>query len=339
MAKGKAEGLKGAIEKLQKTYGSESVGIMGEMESKNVEFIPTGSLYLDMALGGGYPKGRIIEIYGPESSGKTTLTIHAMAEVQKFGGRVGFVDAEHAFDPEYAEALGVNMDELVFSQPDSAEQALEIVEALVKSDELDLCIIDSVAALTPQREIDGEMGDAMVGVQAKLMSQAMRKLKGAANNYRCTLIFINQIRMKVGVTFGSPETQPGGQALKFYASQRLDVRRIGSIKASSSDDTLIANEVKITVKKNKVAPPFKKALTRIAFGEGIQRHWEILDMCLQLGIIKQGGSWFSYGETKLGQGEVNVTALLGDNPELCEELEGKIIEELNPPMEEPLIEE
>lgn len=322
-----ASGLKGALEKLQSTYGIESVARMKDMQSKHIEFLSSGSLKLDLALGGGYAKGRIIEIYGPESSGKTTLTLHAIAEVQKFHGVVAFIDAEHAFDPDYAEAIGVDVDELVFSQPDSAEQALEMVEGLVKSGEVDMIIIDSVAALTPQREIDGEMGDAMIGIQAKLMSQAMRKLKGPANVNACTLIFINQIRMKVGVTFGSPETTPGGQALKFYASQRIDIRRIGSVKASSSDDTLIANEVKITIKKNKVAPPFRKALTRIGFGEGIQKTWEILDTCISLGIIKKGGSWFSYEGTKLGQGEVNVTEMLKDNPDLCAELISKIYEE------------
>lgn len=326
MAK-KTTGLRDALDKLQKSYGINSVARMKDMETKHVEFFNSGSFYLNEALGGGYPKGRIIEIYGPESSGKTTLTLHAIAEVQKIGGTAAFIDAEHAFDPDYATALGIDIQELIFSQPDSGEQALEITEGLVKSAEVDIIIVDSVAALTPQREIDGEMGDAMVGVQAKLMSQAMRKLKGLANNNRCTIIFINQIRMRVGVTFGSPETQPGGQALKFYASQRIDIRRTGSIK--DGDENVLANTVKITIKKNKVAPPFKKALTRIGFGKGILRHWEILDAAIGLGIVKQSGSWFSYGETKLGQGEVNVTSLLEDNIELQEELLSKIYEVSN----------
>lgn len=316
-------GLSNALKALQKTYGENSVARLSEMTSPHVEFYSSGSLYLDAVLGGGYARGRIVEIYGPESSGKTTLSLHAIAEVQKFG-EAAFIDAEHAFDPDYASAIGVDVDKLIFSQPDSAEQALEITESLIRSNEVDLIVVDSVAALTPQREIDGDMGDAMVGVQAKLMSQAMRKMKGVANQNGCTVIFINQIRMKVGVMFGSPETTPGGQALKFYASQRVDVRRTGSVKASSSDDTLIANEIKITIKKNKVAPPFRKAFTRIGFGEGIQKTWEILNACVELDIIKKAGSYYNYGTTKLGQGEVNVTSLLRDNPELCDELTGEI---------------
>lgn len=324
----KLVGLSATLDKLQKTYGENSVAKLKDMSSKSTEFYHSGSIGLDLALNGGYPKGRIVEIYGPESSGKTTLTLHAIAEIQKFKGVCAFVDAEHAFDPEYAESIGVNVGELVFSQPESAEQALEITEALVKSGEVDMIIIDSVAALTPQREIDGEMGDSMIGVQAKLMSQAMRKLKGIANTNGCTLIFINQIRMKVGVMFGSPETTPGGQALKFYASQRLDVRRIGSVKDKKNDDEVVASETRITVKKNKVGMPFKKAEIRIGFGRGILQSWELLSISISLGIIEQKGSWFSYGETKLGQGEMSVAELLDDNHELCEELKTKIYDTL-----------
>jgi len=324
----KKSGLSSALDKLQKTYGDNAVARMKDMESKNTEFYHSGSIGLDLALNGGYPKGRIVEIYGPESSGKTTLTLHAIAEVQKFNGVAAFIDAEHAFDPEYAESVGVDVGELIFSQPESAEQALEITEALVKSGEVDMIIIDSVAALTPQREIDGEMGDSMIGVQAKLMSQAMRKLKGIANTNGCTLIFINQIRMKVGVMFGSPETTPGGQALKFYASQRLDVRRVGSVKDKKNDDEVVASETRVTIKKNKVGRPFKKAEFRIGYGKGILQTWEILSICVSLDIILQKGSWFSYGETRLGQGEINVVELLEDNPELCEELKTKIYDTL-----------
>ena len=322
----KMKALQMAMEKIDKTFGKGSIMRMGEEKVEEVEVIPTGSIGLNAALGvGGYPKGRIIEIYGPESSGKTTLAIHAIAEAQKRGGIAAFIDAEHAFDRFYAEKLGVDTDNLLISQPDNGEQALEIADNLIRSAAIDIIVIDSVAALTPKAEIEGDMGDNKVGLQARLMSQALRKLTAAINQTKTVCIFINQLREKIGIMFGNPETTTGGNALKFYASVRLDIRRVTSIK---SGDQVLGNQVRVKVVKNKVAPPFKKAEFEILFGEGISKVGEILDNAVELNIIKKSGSFFSYDDTRLGQGRDNVKTLLKDNPELLEEIEARVKEQL-----------
>lgn len=322
----KLKALQAAMAKIEKDFGKGSIMKLGDEQIENVDVIPTGSLALDAALGvGGYPKGRIIEIYGPESSGKTTLAIHAIAEAQKAGGIAAFIDAEHAFDRFYAAKLGVNVDELLISQPDNGEQALEIADQLIRSSAIDIIVVDSVAALTPKAEIEGEMGDNKVGLQARLMSQALRKLTSTINKTNTTCIFINQLREKIGVMFGNPETTTGGNALKFYASVRLDIRRVTTLK---DGDTPIGNQVRVKVVKNKVAPPFRKAEFEITFGEGISHIGEVVDLGTELGIIKKSGSWFSYGDAKIGQGRDAVKRMLKDNPELCEELESKIAEAL-----------
>ncbi len=321
--------LQAAMAKIEKDFGKGSIMKMGDEQVENVEVIPTGSIGLNAALGvGGYPKGRIIEIYGPESSGKTTLAIHAIAESQKRGGIAAFIDAEHAFDRFYAQKLGVNIDELLISQPDNGEQALEIADQLIRSSAIDVIVIDSVAALTPKAEIEGDMGDNKVGLQARLMSQALRKLTSTISRTNTTCIFINQLREKIGVMFGNPETTTGGNALKFYASVRLDIRRIGGVK---DGDKQIGNQVRVKVVKNKVAPPFRKAEFEITFGEGISHIGEIVDLGTELGIIKKSGSWFSYEDAKIGQGRDAVKRLLRDNPELCEEIEGRIANALHDP--------
>jgi len=318
----KLKALQLTLDKLDKTYGKGTVMKMGDKAIEEVETISSGSLGLDLALGvNGYPKGRIIEIYGPESSGKTTLTLHAIAEAQKAGGIAAFIDAEHAFDRNYAEKLGVDIENLIISQPDNGEQALEIAENLIRSGAIDIVVIDSVAALTPKSEIEGEMGDSKMGLHARLMSQALRKLTGTISKTHCTVFFINQLREKIGVMFGNPETTTGGNALKFYASVRLDIRRSSQIK---DGDNVIGNRTKVKVVKNKVAPPFKTAEFDIMYGEGVSKTGEILDLAVEFEIIKKAGSWFSYGETKLGQGRDAVKALIKDNPELAEELELKI---------------
>ena len=319
----KLKALKLTLDKLDKTYGKGTVMKMGDASVQQVEVISTGSLGLDVALGvGGYPRGRIIEIYGPESSGKTTLTLHAMAEAQKKGGLAAFIDAEHAFDRNYAEKLGVDIENLIISQPDNGEQALEIADNLIRSGAIDIIVIDSVAALTPKSEIEGEMGDSKMGLHARLMSQALRKLTGSISKTHCTVIFINQLREKIGVMFGNPETTTGGNALKFYASIRLDIRRSTQIKDSSSES--VGNRARVKVVKNKVAPPFKTAEFDIMYGEGISKVGEVIDLGVDYEIIKKSGSWFSYEDTKLGQGRDAVKTLLLDNPELMEELEQKI---------------
>ena len=321
---GKLKALQAAMSKIEKDFGKGSIMRMGDEQIENVEVIPTGSIGLNAALGvGGYPKGRIIEIYGPESSGKTTLAIHAIAECQKAGGLAAFIDAEHAFDRFYAANLGVDIDNLYISQPDNGEQALEIADQLIRSSAIDIIVIDSVAALTPKKEIEGDMGDSAVGLQARLMSQALRKLTSTISKTNTTCIFINQLREKIGVMFGNPETTTGGNALKFYASVRLDIRRVTSIK---DGDNVIGNQVRVKIVKNKVAPPFRKAEFEITFGEGISKIGEIIDLGVEYGIIKKSGSWFSYGESRLAQGRDAVKELLKDNPELCEELEAKIME-------------
>ena len=320
----KLKALQLTLDKLDKTYGKGSVMKMGDQASENIDVIPSGSLGLDLALGvGGYPRGRVIEIFGPESSGKTTLALHAMAEAQKAGGIAAFIDAEHAFDRFYAEKLGVDIDNLIISQPDYGEQALEIADNLISSGAVDIVIIDSVAALTPKSEIEGEMGDSKMGLHARLMSQALRKLTATINKTHCTVIFINQLREKIGVMFGNPETTTGGNALKFYASVRLDIRRKTQIK---DGDRVIGNRAKVKVVKNKVAPPFQTTEFDIMYGQGVSKIGEILDLGVDYDIIKQSGSWFSYGDTKLGQGRDAVKALIADNPELAEELEAKIVE-------------
>lgn len=318
----KLKALQLTMEKLDKTYGKGTVMKLGDEAVEKVEAIPTGSLSLDIALGvNGLPKGRIVEIYGPESSGKTTLAIHAIAEVQKQGGIAAIIDAEHAFDQFYAAKLGVDIDNLLISQPDNGEQALEIADNLIRSGAIDLLVVDSVAALTPKAEIEGEMGDSQMGLQARLMSKALRKLTGSINKAKCCCIFINQLRDKIGVMFGNPETTTGGNALKFYASVRIDIRKASQIK---DGEDVIGNRVKVKVVKNKVAPPFKKAEFDIMYGEGISKIGEVIDLGVELNIIKKSGSWFSYGEVKLGQGRDSVKTLLQDNPELMEELETKI---------------
>jgi len=324
MNKEKLKALQLTMDKIEKSYGKGSIMRMGDQGDENVPAISSGSIALDVALGvGGYPKGRVIEIYGPESSGKTTLAIHAIAEAQKAGGIAAFIDAEHAFDPYYARKLGVNIDELLISQPDNGEQALEIADNLIRSGALDIVVIDSVAALTPKAELEGEMGDSKMGLQARLMSQALRKLTANINKTKTCCIFINQLREKIGVMFGNPETTTGGNALKFYSSVRLDIRRIGQIK---DGDEVNGNHVRVKVVKNKVAPPFRKAEFDIMYGEGISKSGEIIDLGVQFNIIKKSGSWFSYGDTKLGQGRESVRNLVMDNPELAGELETKIIE-------------
>ena len=320
---GKLKALQAALSKIEKDFGKGSIMRMGDEQIVNVEVIPTGSIGLNAALGvGGYPKGRIIEIYGPESSGKTTLAIHAIAECQKAGGVAAFIDAEHAFDRFYAANLGVDIENLYISQPDNGEQALEIAEQLIRSSAIDIIVIDSVAALTPKKEIEGDMGDSSVGLQARLMSQALRKLTSTISKTNTTCIFINQLREKIGVMFGNPETTTGGNALKFYSSVRLDIRKVTTLK---DGDTPIGNQVRVKIVKNKVAPPFRKAEFEIMFGEGISKIGEIVSLGVEYNIIKKSGSWFSYGDTKLGQGNEAVKAMLADNPELCEEIEAKIM--------------
>lgn len=321
----KLKALQLTLEKLDKTYGKGSVMKLGDVATEEVDAISSGSLGLDLALGvGGYPRGRVIEIYGPESSGKTTLTLHAIAEAQKTGGIAAFIDAEHAFDKFYAENLGVDIDNLIISQPDHGEQALEITENLIRSGAIDIIVIDSVAALTPKSEIEGEMGDSKMGLHARLMSQALRKLTGSISKTKCTVIFINQLREKIGVMFGNPETTTGGNALKFYASVRLDIRRSTQIKNTNSE--VLGNKTRVKVVKNKVAPPFKTVEFDIVYGKGISKVGEIIDLGVDFEIIKKSGSWFSYDDTKLGQGREAVKSLLLDNPELMDELEQKIKE-------------
>ncbi len=325
--KEKLKALQLTLDKLDKTYGKGVIMRMGDQAIENVEVIPTGSLGLDIALGiGGLPKGRVIEIYGPESSGKTTLTLHAIASVQKAGGIAAFIDAEHAFDRSYAEKLGIDTENLLISQPDNGEQALEIAENLIRSGAIDIIVIDSVAALVPKSEIEGEMGDSKMGLHARLMSQALRKLTGTINKTGCCCIFINQLRENIGVMFGNPETTTGGNALKFYASVRLDIRRIGQIK---DGDSVVGNRTRVKVVKNKVAPPFRQAEFDIMYGEGISKVGEIIDLGVELNIIKKSGSWFSYGDTKLGQGRDAVKILFNDNEGLMDEIEGKIREVLS----------
>lgn len=322
----RAKALQNTIERLEKTYGKGAIMRMGDEAIEKMEVISTGSIGLDVALGvGGLPKGRVIEIYGPESSGKTTLAIHAIAEIQKMGGTAAIIDAEHAFDRFYAENLGVDTENLLISQPDNGEQALEITDNLIRSGAIDLIVIDSVAALTPKAEIEGEMGDSVMGLQARLMSQALRKLTAIISKTNCCCIFINQLREKIGVMFGNPETTTGGNALKFYASVRIDIRRIGQLK---NGDDVVGNRTKVKVVKNKVAPPFKIIEFDIMYGKGISKMGEIVDIGVEKGIIKKSGSWFSYNDTKIGQGRDAVKQMLADNPELADELEKKIKDEL-----------
>jgi len=321
----KLKALKLTLDKLDKTYGKGSVMKLGDQTIEKVDAIPSGSIGLNIAMGvGGYPKGRVVEIYGPESSGKTTLSLHAIAECQKKGGIAAFIDAEHAFDRFYAEKLGIDLAELVISQPDNGEQALEIADNLIRSGAVDALVIDSVAALTPRSEIEGEMGDSKMGLHARLMSQAMRKLTASISKTKCTVFFLNQLREKIGVMFGNPETTTGGNALKFYASVRLDIRRSTQIK--DSEGAVLGNKTRVKVVKNKVAPPFKTAEFDIMYGEGISKTGEILDLGVEYEIVEKSGSWFSYGGTKLGQGRDSVKVLLKDNPELMDELEGKIFQ-------------
>lgn len=322
--KDKLKALQLTMDKLEKSYGKGVVMKMGEGAIEDIEVIPSGSLTLDMALGvDGYPRGRVVEIYGPESSGKTTLALHAIAEAQKAGGIAAMIDAEHAFDQSYAAALGIDVENLLISQPDDGEQALEIADSLIRSGAIDILVIDSVAALTPRAEIEGEMGDSQMGLQARLMSKALRKLTGSINKTGCTVMFINQLREKIGVMFGNPETTTGGNALKFYASVRIDIRRSSQIK---DGDKVIGNRTRVKVVKNKVAPPFRKAEFDIMYGKGISKSGEILDLAVENNLVKKAGSWFSYGETRLGQGRDSVKDLLEDNPELMDELEQKLKE-------------
>lgn len=321
--------LSAALSQIEKQYGKGAIMRMGdETGPRDVPVVSTGSIGLDLALGvGGLPRGRVVEIYGPESSGKTTLTLHAVAEAQKAGGTAAFVDAEHALDPGYAEKLGVNVDDLLVSQPDTGEQALEITDMLVRSGAVDIVVVDSVAALTPKAEIEGEMGDSHVGLQARLMSQALRKLTGNIKRTNCMVIFINQIRMKIGVMFGSPETTTGGNALKFYSSVRLDIRRIGALKRG---DEVIGNETRVKVVKNKMAPPFRQAVFEILYGEGISRHGEIIDLGVEHKIINKSGAWYSYGDDRIGQGKDNVRQFLKENPAMADEIERKVRDKVMP---------
>jgi recombination protein RecA len=328
MDENKKKALEAALSQIDKQFGKGSVMRLGDQTSLTAEVISTGSIGLDVALGiGGLPKGRVVEIYGPESSGKTTLTLHAIAECQKQGGTCAFVDAEHALDPSYAEKLGVNIDDLLISQPDTGEQALEITDMLVRSGAVDMVVVDSVAALTPKAEIEGDMGDSHMGLQARLMSQALRKLTGNIKRTNCMVIFINQIRMKIGVMFGSPETTTGGNALKFYASVRLDIRRIGSIKKG---DEILGNDTRVKVVKNKMAPPFKQVQFEIIYGEGISRLGELIDLGVAHNLVNKSGSWYSYGETRIGQGKENAKMYMSENPEVASEIEAKIRDLLLP---------
>jgi recombination protein RecA len=322
---GKLKALGLAMDQITKQFGDGSIMRLGEGHKANVELIPSGALSVDLALGGGYPKGRIIEIYGPESSGKTTLTLHAIAQVQKSGGTAAFIDAEHALDPAYAKRLGVDTDNLLVSQPDNGEQALEIAETLVRSNAVDLVVVDSVAALVPQAEIDGDMGDSHMGLQARLMSQALRKLTGIINKSKTTVIFINQIRMKIGVMFGNPETTTGGNALKFYASVRIDIRRTGQIKVG---EDIVGNRTKVKIVKNKIAPPFRIAEFDIMYNEGISNTGDVLDLAVQHGIVGKAGAWFDYNEGKIGQGREATKVYLKEHPEVLNEIETKVREKV-----------
>ena len=334
---GKEKALELALSQIEKQFGKGAVMKLGEFKTTDVEAISTGALSLDVALGiGGIPRGRIIEIYGPESSGKTTLALHMIAECQKTGGEAAFIDAEHALDPVYAKHLGVDIDNLIVSQPDTGEQALEIAEALIRSSAIDLVIVDSVAALVPKAEIDGEMGDTHVGLQARLMSQALRKLAGVLNRSNASLVFINQLREKVGVMFGSPETTPGGRALKFYASVRLDIRKIEAIK---QDSEIIGNKVRVKVVKNKVAPPFRETEFDIIYGKGISKSGNILDLAVNLDIVEKAGAWFSYNGERIGQGRENAKKYIENNPELMQELDQKVRKNFNEAFEQSLCEE
>ncbi|MEI6710956.1 MAG: recombinase RecA [bacterium] len=325
MNEDKKAALQAALKMIEKQYGAGAVMVMGEKAHVPVEMVSSGSLKLDEALGGGYPKGRIIEIFGPESSGKTTLALHAIAEVQKAGGTAAFIDAEHALDPQYAAKLGVDIKALIISQPDYGEQALEIVDALIHSNAVDIIVIDSVAALTPKAELEGSMGDSHMGLQARLMSQALRKITGAISKSGCTLIAINQLRMKIGVMFGNPETTTGGNSLKFYASQRIDIRKRASIEEGTGDDKkILGNIARVKVVKNKIAPPFREAEIEIMYNEGISKLGEIIDLAVEKGLIKKSGAFYTHGETKLGQGRDNVKQYLRDNPKLMTELEKEI---------------
>lgn len=322
---GKLKALGLAMDQITKQFGDGSIMRLGEAKKVDVELLPSGSLSLDIALGGGYPKGRIIEIYGPESSGKTTLTLHAIAEMQKQGGTAAFIDAEHALDPAYAKKLGVDTDNLLVSQPDNGEQALEICETLVRSNAVDLIVVDSVAALVPQAEIDGDMGDSHMGLQARLMSQALRKLTGIINKSKATVIFINQIRMKIGVMFGNPETTTGGNALKFYASVRADIRRIGQIKEG---DNVIGNRTRVKIVKNKIAPPFRVAEFDIMYNEGISKTGDVLDLAVQYGVVGKAGAWFDYNDAKIGQGREQTKKYLKEHPDVLAEIDGKVREKV-----------
>jgi recombination protein RecA len=330
----KKKALEVALSQIEKQFGKGSVMKLGDFTAMNVEAIPTGALSLDVALGiGGIPRGRIIEVYGPESSGKTTLTLHMIAEAQKLGGEAAFIDAEHALDPVYAKHLGVDIDNLIVSQPDTGEQALEIAEALVRSGAIDIIVVDSVAALVPKAEIDGDMGDAHVGLQARLMSQALRKLAGAINKTKTVIVFINQLREKVGVMFGNPETTPGGRALKFYSSVRLDIRKVENLK---QEGEVVGNRARVKVVKNKVAPPFREAEFDIMYGKGISKEGNIVDLAVNLDIIEKSGSWFSYNENKIGQGRENVKKYLMENPKIMKEIEDKIRDNFNKAFEQSL---
>ena len=333
----KRKALDAAMSQIEKQFGKGSVMKLGDYKSMNVEAISTGALNLDIALGiGGIPRGRIIEIYGPESSGKTTLALHAVAEAQKLGGEAAFIDAEHALDPAYAKKIGVDIDNLIVSQPDTGEQALEITESLIRSGALDVIVVDSVAALVPKAEIDGDMGDSHIGLQARLMSQALRKLAGTINKTNAIIIFINQLREKVGVMFGNPETTAGGRALKYYASVRMDIRRVESIK---QDGAVVGNRTKVKIVKNKVAPPFREAEFDIVYGQGISKEGSVLDLAVNLDIIEKSGSWFSYNGERIGQGRENIKKYLADNPKFMEEIEKKVRDNFNKAFENALVDE